>query len=136
MQSPLTQYIETIQHDKEGLFHFFQPVLNKVMEALDSKDVVNGMDLNADISKSVDKSQPILRNILVSNWTREPYSRGAYTACYPGDDPLEWIIAMNNGQDSRIRFAGEHAILEGAGCSYGAWESGRQQANYILDSLP
>lgn len=74
---------------------------------------------------------PTLKNIIVSNWTREPYSRGAYSACFPGDDPVDMVVAMSNGQDSRIRFAGEHTVMDGAGCAYGAWESGKREANHI-----
>ncbi|EHN00862.1 Fms1p [Saccharomyces cerevisiae x Saccharomyces kudriavzevii VIN7] len=132
MQAPLTNYIESIRDDKESIFEFFQPVLNKIMECLNSQDVINGMN-STEHHKNVNK--PVLKNIIVSDWTRDPYSRGAYSACFPGDDPVDMVVAMSSGQDSRIRFAGEHTIMDGAGCAYGAWESGRREATYISDLL-
>ncbi|CAI4048253.1 hypothetical protein N7582_004331 [Saccharomyces uvarum] len=126
MQAPLSNHIESIRDDKESVFRFFQPVLNKIMKCLNSVDVINGMN---SAEKHIDK--PTLKNIIVSNWTREPYSRGAYSACFPGDDPVDMVVAMSNGQDSRIRFAGEHTVMDGAGCAYGAWESGKREANHI-----
>ena len=132
MQAPLTNHIESIREDKERLFSFFQPVLNKVMKCLDSEDVIDGM---RPIENIANANKPVLRNIIVSNWTRDPYSRGAYSACFPGDDPVDMVVAMSNGQDSRIRFAGEHTIMDGAGCAYGAWESGRREATRISDLL-
>ncbi|GMC30720.1 unnamed protein product [Saccharomyces cerevisiae] len=132
MQAPLTNHIESIREDKERLFSFFQPVLNKIMKCLGSEDVIDGM---RPIENIANANKPVLRNIIVSNWTRDPYSRGAYSACFPGDDPVDMVVAMSNGQDSRIRFAGEHTIMDGAGCAYGAWESGRREATRISDLL-
>ncbi|QLL34262.1 hypothetical protein HG536_0G01210 [Torulaspora globosa] len=127
IQEPLTQFIETLG-DKNIVFKFFESVLNKVMLTLGSGPVVNGMDKEI-ISTA---GSPILRNIIVTNWSREPYSLGAYTACHPGDDPIDMVTALTAGQDDRIRFAGEHTIMDGAGCAYGAWESGKREADYVL----
>ena len=86
MQAPLTNHIESIREDKERLFSFFQPVLNKIMKCLGSEDVIDGM---RPIENIANANKPVLRNIIVSNWTRDPYSRGAYSACFPGDDPVD-----------------------------------------------
>lgn len=131
MQEPLTQYIEAKRDDKIFVFQFFQSVLDKVMIVLGSKPCVNGMASEVSSSDS-----PILKNIIVTNWSGDPYSLGAYTACHPGDDPLTIVTAMTDGQDSKIRFAGEHTIMDGAGCAYGAWESGKREAEYILNDSP
>ncbi|CAI4035498.1 hypothetical protein SMKI_13G1480 [Saccharomyces mikatae IFO 1815] len=132
MQAPLTNFIESIREDKERIFKFFQPVLNKIMKCLDSEDVLDGMN---SLENHTAANKPVLKNVIVSSWTRDPYSRGAYSACFPGDDPVDMVVAMSNGQDSRIRFAGEHTIMDGAGCAYGAWESGRREATHISDLL-
>ena len=138
VQESVTKYVESIRNDKHRIFEIFRPVLDAIMNNLDSKPVVNGMGndaLNGQIDGNNGHSEtPILRNIIVSDWVENPYSRGSYTACGPGDDPLETIIALSEGQ-SRIRFAGEHTILDGAGCVYGAWESGKREAEYILNKL-
>lgn len=128
IQEPLTQFIESLP-DKNTVFNFFESVLNNVMLALGSGPVVNGMDKEI---TSTQTGSPILRNIIVTNWSREPYSLGAYTACHPGDDPIDMVTALTAGQDDRIRFAGEHTIMDGAGCAYGAWESGKREADYVL----
>lgn len=132
MQSPLSNYIESIGNDKQKVYEFFQPVLDKVMTTLQSNKVINGLSANP---TEAETNSPILKNLLVTNWNNDPYSRGAYSACFAGDDALEMIIAMSNGQDSRIRFAGEHTIMDGAGAVHGSWESGRREGEYILEHL-
>lgn len=135
IQEPLTQYVESISKYKLKIVDFFKPALNKLLVTLGSEKFINtvgkvGID---NIVESNLAKQPKLMNIITSNWCSSPYSRGAYTACKPGDDAIDMIIATSEGQDSRIRFAGEHTIMDGAGCVYGAWESGKREANYILD---
>lgn len=132
MQSPLSNYIESIQDDKNLVFEFFKPVLDSIMKNMDGKPVANGME---SLNKTFEDDVPVLRNIIVTNWTREPYSRGAYTACHPGDDALDMIMAMTDGQSSRVRFAGEHTIMDGAGCAYGAWQSGQREADYVAERM-
>lgn len=91
-----------------------------------------------DFEKGIDDARenvPILKNVFTTNWTREPYSLGAYSACFPNDDPMDFILALEKGQDSHIRFAGEHTVMDGAGCVYGAWESGKREASYISKRL-
>lgn len=134
MQDPLTQYIERMRDEKENVFKFFKPVLDRLMATLGSASVVNEMGTNGN-SSSHANSGPVLKDIIVTNWTREPYSLGAYSACNPGDEPIDMVTAMMNGQDSRIKFAGEHTVMDGAGCAYGAWESGNREAENILESI-
>ncbi|GAV54514.1 hypothetical protein ZYGR_0AM00520 [Zygosaccharomyces rouxii] len=133
MQAPLTQYIESLPN-KQLVFEFFEPILNKFMAAMGcSQPVINAVDKTDVKPQNVDS--PVLEGIIVTNWSSDPYSRGAYTVCFPGDDAIDMVTAMMNGQDSRIRFAGEHTILDGAGCAYGAWESGVREAEYIRERI-
>lgn len=131
MQEPLTGYVESLE-DKRHVYEYFKPILESLFKALGSDapvcDFENGID---DARENV----PILKNVFTTNWTREPYSLGAYSACFPGDDPMDFILALEKGQDSRIRFAGEHTVMDGAGCVYGAWESGKREASYISEKL-
>lgn len=127
IQQPVTEYIETLT--TEEVEEFFRPVLNKLLNSLGSSDYIS--DLNDEVKES---KTPILKNILTSNWSSDPFSLGAYSACQPGDDPMDLVIALNVGQGN-LRFAGEHTIMDGAGCAYGAWESGKREANYIIEKL-
>lgn len=107
-QSPTTEYFES---NPDQVWEFFKPVI----ERLSSKSKI---------------PSPI--NQIVTNWTIDPFQKGSYSACYPGDDPLSAIIALEEGFGN-IRFAGEHTILEGAGCVHGAWNSGKREAEYIIE---
>mgnify|MGYP003365047629 CR=1 FL=1 len=133
MQSPLTEYIEAMGNDKEKVFEFFKPALDSIMANMKGKSVVNGL---VNVPEGVDPAAtPVLRNIIVTNWTQDKYSRGAYTACHPGDDALEMIVALEQGQSPSVRFAGEHTIVDGAGGVNGAWSSGLREAEYIAEQL-
>lgn len=129
MQEPLTQFVESLKGDKNRIFKFFNPVLDRLMDVLGAGQVVNEMH-----SDRVDSTNPVLKNIIVTNWSNDPFSLGAYSACHPGDEPLDMVTALTAGQDSRIRFAGEHTIMDGAGCAYGAYEAGIREANYVLEN--
>lgn len=133
IQEPLTQYIESINDDKSKIVEFFQPALNKLLTILGSEPLINAVGKNNLEHETSASKQPTLMNVITSSWSVSPYSRGAYTACKPGDDAIDMIIATSAGQDSRIRFAGEHTIMDGAGCVYGAWESGKREADYIVE---
>lgn len=135
MQAPLSQYIENISENKEAIFKFFEPALNKVLNTLGAKNVVNRINSEVNGIGPNPDNIPILKNIITTNWTNDEFARGAYSACIPGDDPIDMILAMTDGQDSKIRFAGEHTVMDGAGCAYGAWESGKREADYILQNL-
>lgn len=131
MQEPVTTYIESLKDNKDQIFQFFQPILNKIMSTFHSDSIINAMGQDSNFTH-VD-NHAILKNIITSNWSSDPFARGSYTACKPGDDGYDMILSMIQGQDSRIRFAGEHTILDGAGCVYGAWESGDREAKYIIN---
>ena len=129
-QEPVSKYIASLNGASNKIFQYFEPILNKVMSVFNSGSVINA--INKDITEV--GNHAILKNIICSNWSSDPFSRGSYTACIPGDDGWDMIVAMNEGQDSKIRFAGEHTVMDGAGCVYGAWESGNREANYIIEN--
>ncbi|SCU89242.1 LANO_0D04280g1_1 [Lachancea nothofagi CBS 11611] len=132
MADPLTAYIESLP-DKEKLYEYFEPILTKVLQALDcTEPIVKDFD---DKSTSDGISSPVLKNIMTTKWTLDEYALGAYSACEPGDDPMDLILSLTNNQTSKIRFAGEHTIMDGAGCVYGAWGSGKREAAFIADKL-
>lgn len=110
-QSPVTNYLEDIS--LEEVWEFLKPAL---------KVISNG------------KSLPIPKNIFKTNWTQDPFSRGSYAGCAPGDDPTDLIIGLSKG-NGNVRFAGEHTIFEGAGCAHGAWLSGKREANWVMNKL-
>ncbi|CCH41220.1 Amine oxidase [flavin-containing] A [Wickerhamomyces ciferrii] len=109
-QSPLTEYLES---NPDKAWGYLKPLIQRIS---DKTDIPN----------------PI--NQIVTEWTIDPYQRGAYTACFPGDDPISAMIAFEQGFGN-VRFAGEHTILEGCGCVHGAWNSGKREANYIINCL-
>lgn len=81
-------------------------------------------------------------NVIVSDWTQNPYIRGSYSSVHVGDDPFAQVLQLSGeydlcglGAQLTIRFAGDHTIGEGAGCVHGAYESGRRAASWILDNL-
>lgn len=120
-QSPLTEYLESHPHEA---WTYFKPMLAKFF---------NGNVVPTPIAT------------IVSDWSLNPWARGSYTALETGDDPLELIIrllgehddmAIGMGvDDPRVRFAGEHTILDGAGCVHGAYMSGAREAEWILRDI-
>lgn len=109
-QSPLTDYLES---NPQYAWEYLRPMVLKLANA---------------------EQVPEPINVLVSPWTQDPYQRGSYTACHPGDDPLQSIIAFETGFGN-VRFAGEHTILDGTGCVMGAWCSGTREATYIINHV-
>ncbi|KAH3684613.1 hypothetical protein WICPIJ_004412 [Wickerhamomyces pijperi] len=107
-QQPLTNYLES---NKDIAWKHCKPMIQV-------------------LSGKTDVPDPI--NVIVTNWTQDVYQRGAYSACYPGDDPLMPILALEEGFGN-VRFAGEHTVLEGAGCVHGAWSSGKREAEALIE---
>lgn len=113
-QLPVTQYLEA---NPDKAWAYLKPMLATVQ--------VKPM------------SDPI--NVIVTDWTTNPYARGSYSAMYVGDDAESEIIHLSGeydqcglGPDSSIRFAGEHTIAEATGCVHGAYNSGLRAAEWIL----
>lgn len=104
----MTEYIEK---NPEKAWSYMKPIISRLAKS--PKDVL----------------EP--ENVVCSQWTVNPYSRGSYAACTPGNDPTDLVIQLTRGMGN-IRFAGEHTILDGAGAVHGAWISGKREARYIL----
>ncbi|AGO10509.1 AaceriABR057Wp [[Ashbya] aceris (nom. inval.)] len=131
-QTPLTEHVERLS--KQEIVDYFKPALKTALRALGCEEECL-FDLDNTLPQDGSHPGPILKNIIFNPWSQDVYSRGAYTGSYVDDDQLPLVVALNNGQDSRIRFAGEHTVMEGSGCTYGAWESGRREAQYVLEYL-
>ncbi|RLV91602.1 Corticosteroid-binding protein [Spathaspora sp. JA1] len=117
-QSPLTDYLE---RNPDQAWKYYKPMLQTLVQ--------NGKKL----------TDPI--NTITTDWTVNPYIRGSYAAVETGDDPSDLIIQLS-GEFSdcgfglnNIRFAGEHTIMDGAGCVHGAYNSGIREANWILQDI-
>lgn len=117
IQSPVTDYLEAQPHKA---WEYMKPMLETI--------------------KVSEITEPI--NVLVTDWTQNPYIRGSYTSLYVGDDPSDLEIQLSGehdlcglGSGSTIRFAGEHTIGDGAGCVHGAYNSGTRAGEWILKDM-
>ncbi|EEQ38075.1 hypothetical protein CLUG_02198 [Clavispora lusitaniae ATCC 42720] len=124
VQAPVTQYLEA---DPARAWPYLKPMLAKLASS-------TGPDSISAIPDPI--------NVIVSDWTQNPYIRGSYSSVHVGDDPFAQVLQLSGeydscglGAQSTIRFAGDHTIGEGAGCVHGAYESGRRAASWILDNL-
>lgn len=118
-QSPVTEYLE--EHPDQA-WAYMQPMLLKL-----------------NVSSF---SVPDPANVIVTDWTRNPFTQGAYSAVKTGDSPDDVIIQLSGendgvglGSNSTIRFAGEHTIADGGGCIHGAYDSAKRAAEGILSLL-
>lgn len=112
MPPPLMRRFEA---DCSNAFDFFKPVFES---------------LRTDNTKAV----PAASKATSSKWTVDKYSQGSYANYSVGKTRGPATEAFINGQD-RIRFAGEHTILNGATFVHGAYRSGKREAEYILSKL-
>lgn len=116
MQSPVTDYLEA---NPEIAWDFMRPMLERI------------------------KVRPIQNplNVIVSDWTQNPFARGSYSTVHSGDDPLAQVEELSGesdaglGENSTIRFAGEHTILDGMGYVHGAYNSGTRAGLWISQHL-
>lgn len=117
-QSPLTEYMEL---HKDQAWNYFGPMLRKLkLEDKEFRDPIN---------------------VITSSWTKNPYVRGSYSSLHTNDDPSDLIINLSGEHANcglsatNIRFAGEHTISDGAGCVHGAYNSGKREAEWILNHM-
>ena len=115
-QGDLTEYLE---RNPEQAWDYMRPIITKLAHH----------SLEGPSSLDAENIKPT--KTFVSNWTIDPFSRGSYAACKPGNDPTDLVIQLSRGMNN-VRFAGEHTILDGAGAVHGAWMSGRREARNIL----
>ncbi|QPG72714.1 hypothetical protein FOA43_000015 [Brettanomyces nanus] len=107
-QGPLTEYLE---RNPQKVWEYMKPIVSRLAK------------------KPEDVLEP--ENVISSQWTVDPYSRGSFAACEPGNDPTDLVIQLTKGMGN-VRFAGEHTILDGAGAVHGAWMSGKREGKYIM----
>lgn len=117
IQSPVTEYLEA---NPDKAWDYMKPMLDKIKV----------------------QAMPDPINVLVTDWTQNPYARGSYSSVYVNDDPSDQVIQLLGEHDfcglgaaSTIRFAGEHTISDGAGCVHGAYNSGTRAAQWILKDI-
>ncbi|GAV27073.1 hypothetical protein PMKS-000534 [Pichia membranifaciens] len=115
-QGDLTEYLE---RNPEEAWDYMRPIITKLTDH----------SLENSSNSNVENIKPT--KTFVSEWTVDPFSRGSYAACKPGNDPTDLVIQLSRGMNN-VRFAGEHTILDGAGAVHGAWMSGRREARNIL----
>jgi polyamine oxidase len=110
--TPLT---EKIEKDADSAFELLLPVLE---------------GLRTDNSKPV----PLPTRATSSKWSVDEFSKGSYSMYKVGHDRGVAVQAFETGA-GRVRFAGEHTILKGAGFAHGAYNSGIREADFILDNI-
>ena len=115
-QGDLTEYLE---RNPEKAWDYMRPIITRLRD----------QSLENSSNPDVENIKPT--KIFVSEWTVDPFSRGSYAACKPGNDPTDLVIQLSKGMNN-VRFAGEHTILDGAGAVHGAWMSGKREARNIL----
>lgn len=75
---------------------------------------------------------PAPTNVIVSDWTQNKYFGGSYSARSVGESYDELVEPFIDGA-GRLRFAGEHTVLDGNGCVHGAYNSGLREAQKIRE---
>lgn len=78
------------------------------------------------------KTVPEPTNVIVTDWTQNRFFMGSYSARSIGQSYDELVEPFIEGAQ-QLRFAGEHTVLEGAGCVHAAYNSGLREAEYILN---
>lgn len=77
-----------------------------------------------------------VKNVLISDWSQNKYQKGTYPACHPNDDPLDITVQTSiQNSSSKLKIIGEYTNLEGCGSINGAWLSGVECAELLLDQL-
>ncbi|XBW37059.1 hypothetical protein QEN19_002637 [Hanseniaspora menglaensis] len=77
-----------------------------------------------------------IKKILISDWSQNQFQKGTYPACYPNDDPMDVTIQTSlQNSNSKLKIIGEYTNLEGCGSINGAWLSGVECAETILNQI-
>ncbi|MCF8259311.1 MAG: FAD-dependent oxidoreductase [Melioribacteraceae bacterium] len=72
--------------------------------------------------------------VIVSRWNSDEFTKGAYSFAGVGNSP-EFFDGWKETIEDRIFFAGEHTINDYRGTVHGAYISGIQAADKILDAI-
>lgn len=73
------------------------------------------------------------KNIKVTRWGSDPYSYGSFSFPPPQYDE-KYVATFNAPIQHQLYFAGEHCTIEHAGTVHGAYISGQETAQKILDN--
>lgn len=98
--------------------------MSKSDAVTDMMDVLRGV-FGADIPNPVEA--------IKSQWSQDPFTRGAYSFIQPGGTPADHDQLMQ--PVGRLHFAGEHAQFAYYGTVHGAYLSGLRAAGNILDEI-
>lgn len=77
-------------------------------------------------------SVPEIRGVATTNWSRDPYSLGAYSFV-PVGASIEDMRALTRPAGPRVLLAGEHTFPSYYGTVQAAWLSGQRAARTIID---
>lgn len=69
-----------------------------------------------------------------TQWSQDPFSKGAYSYPKAGSTPDDWTAFQDWGGEVLL-FAGEHTIWDYHSSTHGAWLSGIRAAETLLDDL-
>ncbi|KAH3899884.1 flavin monoamine oxidase family protein SCDLUD_004185 [Saccharomycodes ludwigii] len=129
---PVTNHMESFRNDVTKLYNYFKPVLENLFKALGAE---KPPVYCPDATSVADDGVSVLKNVITTSWTLDPYARGAYTVSNPGDDLENFVKTITLGHEKTIRFAGEHTMVEGNGCAWAAWASGIREADFVINDL-
>lgn len=84
------------------------------------------------LKKMYGTSIPNPSQILVTRWSQDPFSKGAYSFANVGTTPIDY---ENLAQEvnNKLFFGGEHTIHDYRGTVHGAYLSGEREADKIID---
>ncbi|KAK9454008.1 amine oxidase [Dipodascopsis uninucleata] len=127
-------YLYNGQKKYPGLAILTPPPLTNVLEA-DSSLVFETLKplleaLRTDKSKPV----PVPTKVTTSKWSVDPYFKGTISSFPLGSSRSDLTPLLENGLD-RVRFAGEHTTSRGPTQAYGAYLSGKREAEYIIQHI-
>ncbi len=104
----------------------------KEMEHHSDEKVVEAVMKHLKVMYGADISQPV--EILRSGWTQDPFSLGAYSAAVVGMEEFDFETVAHNLQN-KVFFAGEHTSQSYRGTVHGAYLSGQEVAEEVLEAM-
>eukprot|EP00440_Ansanella_granifera_P044096 gb/GFBE01047788.1/.p1 GENE.gb/GFBE01047788.1/~~gb/GFBE01047788.1/.p1 ORF type:complete len:226 (+),score=39.21 gb/GFBE01047788.1/:1-678(+) len=111
-------------------FHF----AGEIAEQVESQAVeVTKSLVMAHLRAQFGDSIPEPTDFLVTNWTHDQWTFGSYSNWPLGYTEEEHLLMKAN--EGRLHFAGEHMSGEYFGFVHGAWESGLEAAQQVLDAM-
>lgn len=90
------------------------------------------VDIMLILRKIFGQNIPEPKQILISRWSDDEFSRGAYTYAKQGSVPTDFSV-WEQAESAKLYFAGEHTTLEYRGTVHGAYLSGERVAKSIIN---